>query len=183
MMIKTGIHVLLVLSIYCSMLGCASQSGSKDRPLFLYQELQDSVEVFVKEMSLAFPADDSLSLPVFTNIRVELYRGDTLILVSPANASAESIPMYLSARDTVIGAGMLGGRVCEIVYSGNDYGLLKHIPSFIDERALTIPRHDNDPSPEVSKEIRLECDYVDVSKAAHLKRTFVLNRPNHLKRY
>jgi len=162
--------------------GCASHSGCKERPLFLYQELQDSVEVFVKEMSLVFPVDDSLSSPVFTNVRVELYHGDTLILVSPANASAESIPMYLSEMDTVIGSGVLGGRVCEVVYSGNEFGMLKHIPCFIDERALTRNRHDHNSSARIFRDTCLECDYVDVSKAAQLKRTFILNRPNLLKR-
>ena len=183
MMNRSVSRIFVALSIYGIVSGCASRPGGEERPLFLYQELQDSVEVFVKEMSLAFPADDSLSLPVFSNIRIELYRGDTLILVSPANASAESIPMYLSARDTVIGAGMLGGRVCEIVFSGDDAGVLRNVPSLIDNSCLTVPRCDYDLSAQVSKETLLDCNYLDVSKAARLKRTFILDRPNHLKRY
>lgn len=102
------------------------------RPIFLYQELQDSVEQFVKETQ--FP-DDSLGKNIIQVIIAQSYESDrdTLVIVRLPTIG------YSLDRDVVIGAAWLGGRICEVIYSGSE-----HLPSLVEEDSLTIPQNKYD---------------------------------------
>lgn len=173
MSIKVSTYLCLIVMM--PILGCA-RSENTGQHIFSYQELQDSVEYFVLN---TLPLLDTLDHSIFTSVIFRIDKEDTLVIVSPAN-----IPFVcLSGRDTIIGAGMLGGRICEVVYSST--GLidsLNWLGSIINYDGLTIPRKDYDSLVCIHTIKQDYWDYPKVEKAAILRHSYILNRPNHLMR-
>lgn len=165
---------LFIIAIM-TMMGCVRPKNNGQH-IFLYQELQDSVEYFVQETLPLL--EDASECSLFTTIIFRIDKEDTLVIISPAN-----IPFICqSGRDTIIGAGMLGGRICEVVCSGTNPDSLQWLGSIVNDNNLTVPRKSydfQDCSPIIEQE---DYNYPIVEKAAKLRQSYILNRPNHLKR-
>lgn len=153
--------------------GCLSHTKQSNYPPLFYQELQDSVARFVRETP---PLDNHSNLPTFTQVIFDYNDGDTLVIIRPA-LSPQS-----NDRDHVIGANMLEGRICEVIYGV--YGSFDHLPGIVNEDILTIPQKEYDTKnrPSSSKRQLEECDYKTVLQLSRISRVYVLNRPNHLKK-
>ncbi|MCR5277365.1 MAG: hypothetical protein K6D54_06860 [Bacteroidales bacterium] len=152
--------------------GCAEHSPQIERPLFVYKELQDSVERFVSEIA---PIDNPYGFPTLTLVSFDLIQGDTLIFIRPG------LTPYVSERDSVLGANMLGGRICEVAISKTIQ--INHFSDVIDESALMIPQCYYNPLFITSTENyeKSECDYQTVLSLARISRVYVMCRPNHLR--
>lgn len=167
------VYSLLCVIVFLIMIGCAHPKR-KTEPIFLYQELQDSVEIFVtKTLPLL---DSSTTSSIYTMVLFWISEGDTLVLISPANAPFVCRP----GKDTLLGANLLEGRICEVVYSSEDLSSFIPLKGLVNTRILTIPQSDYDSLFRSQKKGQIECDYRFVEKAAQLRRTYILNRPKQL---
>lgn len=153
------------------LLGCTPNEKKREVPLFLYNELQDSILEYVKSIP---PIENSLNLPTFTQVIFDLIDGDTLVIARPA------LDPYPSFRDSVIGANYLGGRICEVIYGV--YGSFKHLPGIVNERELIIAQKDYDVSANLPPDVNNgEQLYFEILQKGTMDRVWVLNRPNPLK--
>lgn len=154
-------------------MGGCMRSGHKNQPLFLYKELQDSVEAFVRD---SMPTLDIYSdgNSLFTTVILRIEKEDTLVIIAPANNHFVCKP----GRDTIIGTGMLGGKICEVVCSSVDFKAPIQLRGIVNDNVLT-PYYYRDSS-SCLVENQFECDYNIVEKSARLRRMYILNRPNHL---
>lgn len=164
---------LIVLFIVLT--GCV-RSRRITEPLFLYQELQDSIDNYVLE---TLPILESAMLsPASITVIFRVDEGDTLVVISPANSPFDCRP----GKDTVLGVNVLGGHVCEVVVSSDSSYSFPHLSGIINNKKL-LPALQQKPAPQtaVSGESSRECDYKIVERAAELRRFYILNRPEHLK--
>lgn len=157
---------LLILAIT---LACSSHTKHATYPPLFYQELQDSVAHFVRETP---PFDNPSNLPTITQVIFDFFEGDTLVIIRPA------LSPYPNDRDHVIGANMLEGRICEVIYG--IYGAFDHLPGIVNEDYLSITQQEYDVM-NILKRKQEECDYETVLELSRISRVYVLNRPNHLK--
>ncbi|MBQ9172838.1 MAG: hypothetical protein IJ161_03790 [Bacteroidales bacterium] len=166
------IDYILVLLFYCFALSsCTKHAKQQEIPIFLYKDLQDSVQKYVKSTQ---PIENTLNLPTFTQVIIDYIDGDTLIIARPA------LDPYTNDRDSVIGANYLEGRICEVIYGV--YGSFKHLPGLVNEKELIIPQKDYDAHSKLPPNITIGEDfYFEILKKGTMNRVWVLNRPCPLK--
>lgn len=163
--IKQSLIVLLFLS------GCVVHKRESDIPLFLYRELQDSIEAYV---GITPPIENSRNYPTFTQVIFDLIDGDTLVIVRPALSS------YPMGMDSVVGVSVLHDRACEIIIGR--YGSLKVLPEVINEAAVKYPQSSYDyhtcfPDGGIDE----ECVFREMISIGKMNRVYIMNRPHPLR--
>lgn len=153
-------------------IGC-SPARNQYPPVFLYEELQDSVENFV--LKVLPTIEKKGNRPLFTIVIFRVEEKDTLVIISSANTPFVCHP----ETDTILGNAMLNGHICEVVYSGNHKDSLWQISGIVNESGLNITTQElHEMLPPIK--VQNECDYRFIEEAAESRRFFILNRPNHL---
>lgn len=169
------VYFIMCIIIFSIIISCAHPK-SRSEMIFSYQELQDSVESYVlKTLPIL---DSSTTHRFFTTVIFRVSESDTLVIITPANAPFDCSP----GKDTTLGANMLGGRLCEVVYSSYDIDYsVSQIDRIVNENVLTIFKQDYTPQTCSPKFEQSACSYSTIETAAQLKRIYILNRPEPLK--
>lgn len=171
----------LCFFIFVSIYSCNTVKTRHVAPIFIYQELQDSIEAYVRATP---PIENEYGLPTFTQVILDYIDGDTLAIVRP---SLSPYPVFTDSNiidDRVIGAGILGGRICEIIYGRYSGGLID-FSGIVNEKNLTIKQDEYNSSTQLPPEVSLDdLFYRSMIKVmGDLDREYIINRPNDLKLY
>ncbi len=158
----------ILILLLCS---CNAHKGDYEEPIFLYEDLQDSIEKYV---NLTAPILNEMDLPTITQVIFDLIDGDTLIIIRPA------LSPYPSGRDSIVGANMLGGRICEFVYGV--YGAIDQMAGVVNNELLTIPQKDYDPILSLPPEKQFDEQVLRTIQArGKMNRVYIMSRPSPLR--
>lgn len=167
----------LYFFVFVSTYSCITVRTRHVAPIFYYQELQDSIEAYVRATP---PIENEYGLPTLTQVILDYIDGDTLAIVRP---SLSPYPVFTDSTiidDRVIGAGFLGGRICEIIYGRYSGGLID-FSRIVNENNLTINQDEYHLPPEVLLDDHLYRSMIKVM--GDLDREYIINRPKNLKLY
>ena len=175
------VNSILSFFFFVSIYSCTTVGTRHVAPIFFYQELQDSIEAYVRATP---PIENEYGLPTITQVILDFIDGDTLAIVRP---SLSPYPVFTDStiiNDRVIGAGILSGRICEIVY-GRYSGRLIDFSRIVNENSLTIKQDEYDSNTQLPPEVLLDdLFYRSMIKVmGDLDRVYIINRPKDLKLY
>ena len=166
----------ILITIILTSLTICSCHRVEHKNILVYSDLQDSLECFIKQ---AYPIDFPEKIP--TLFYVLFYNdkatNDTIALFIKGLAT---FPTHENQR--LIGAGDVGGHICEIVYDG-----FEHLPGIVIEDNLTLKPGDYGKYGYNEKVFEKEDEYEDwyFRSGQHKKkekRVYRINRPQLLER-